>query len=218
MNINRLPICLPSRGLVFTKAIEAIENEIEDIPHKFFLSSSLPIPQAHNTVLKRAYDDTNTYMHFLLMEEDVIIPKGGLQKMFDLNSDIAYIDYGVAGWACSTKRSNGETLWCGTGCTLIKRKVLDKLPYPWFLADKVLVMNNWQWINVNPDTQYGMQDIRFGHDVRQLGFTIQQVPDIECDHLQLDTLGEKQINNGCHIISHKPSITNKNIIDPPIGI
>jgi hypothetical protein len=203
---------------MFTKALEAIENEVEEIPHKFFLSSSLPIPYAHNQVLKRAYDDPQTYTHFLLMEEDVCIPKGGLQKMFDLNADIAIIDYAVSGYSCAPRTSKGQILWCGTGMTLIKRKVLDALPYPWFRTDKALQMNDWRWVNVNPDLQYGKQDIRFGCDVRKLGFIIKEIECMECWHLELRKLGQVFINDGCHKIGLKSVIEQHPVYDPPIGI
>ncbi|PWU05326.1 MAG: hypothetical protein C5B43_03510 [Verrucomicrobia bacterium] len=137
------------------------------------------------------------------------MPEGGLDRLLLADADIACIDYGVAGYSCITKdKSSREILWCGLGCTLVKRKVFDTLTMPYFRSDIQLLLNNYpeeEWIQA-PKDAYGGHDIYFCIQARKAGFTIKQVEG-ECIHLKLDALGVPEVNYGLHNIGEKPSIS-----------
>ena len=205
-----IAIILPTRGMVFTE----VENAIEDA-RRFnniivYRSWNLPIPDAQNYLTEQALKDREvTDLWFI--EEDTIPPDGALEKLKDANADIACIDYSVNQYGCVARdKKTNEILWCGFGCTLVKREVFEKLEKPWFRTDKTLRLNDWQWIDNS--AKYGGQDIWFGCKAREAGFKIQQVEG-ECKHLSLVALGQKGYNDGCHLIVIKPKIQKRQYIE-----
>lgn len=208
----KIGIVLPTRGLTYTKVEQAIE-ELRTSETKVYRSRDLPIPDGHNSLAKQALADGCEYLLFI--EEDTVPPPGALTRLLAADSDIAAIDYGVQGWGCVTRSTQGEILWCGLGCTLVKRKVFDKLSYPYFRADMVLRQNDWSWMQLPEQyiqtKQYGSLDIWFCDQARNAGFTITQV-DGECEHLELVSLGERETNHGLHTIQAKPQISKNQIV------
>lgn len=200
-------IIQPTRGLIFAEAQSALEKNLAKYDHKIYRSWDLTIPECVNVLIDQALLDGCNYL--LFSEEDTVMPDGGLDRMIMADSDIACIDYGVAGYSCITKdKQTGELLWCGLGCTLVKAEVFAMLQKPYFRADKQLLLNNYpkeEWINA-PKGAYGGHDIWFGVQARKVGFTIKQVEG-ECKHLKLDALGTAEVNKGLHQISQKPVIS-----------
>lgn len=209
-----IAIVLPTRGLVFTRVEDAIERFREKHPIRVYRSDNLPIPQGHLLLSEKAIEDGAEYIFFV--EEDNPPPEDALDKLLEANADIAFMDYGVNGWSCSAKTPQGEILWCGLGCTLVKRQVFESLPKPWFRTDRVLRLNDWTWQelpkNYIETKQYGSLDIWFFSQARKKGFVIKQVEG-EVDHLKLDSLGEREVNNGLHQISLKLKISKQQIIE-----
>lgn len=206
-------IVIPSRGLIFSKTLEAIERERRNYETKLYVSNDLPIPEGHNDLCVQALKDGNEWILFI--EEDTVIPTGALEKLLAVQADVACIDYGVAGWSCITKNTEGEILWCGLGCTLIKRTVFEALEVPYFRADMVLTLPEFTWRQLPEEyvktRNYGNLDIWFFTKAREKGFVIKQVEG-ECDHLQLVELGQRGINEGIHKIIKKPEIKNHQVI------
>jgi hypothetical protein len=209
----RIGIILPTRGLVFTQVEQAIE-EMRDTRVRVYRSHNLPIPDGHNQLVKQALTDGCEWLFFI--EEDTVPPAGILEKLLQADNDIACVDYGVSGWGCITRNSQGEILWCGLGCTLIKRHVFEKMIYPYFRVDMTLRLNDWSWQQL-PEKyiktkHYGSLDIWFCDQARKLGFTIIQVVG-ECEHLELIVLGKRETNYGLHSIQAKPKITKNQIVE-----
>lgn len=204
-----IAVILPTRGMVFTEVEKAIELERSEFSIGVFRSSNLPIPHGHNELSEIASQLIDV-THLWFLEEDTIPPTYALHNLLATNSDIACIDYGVNGWSCITKeKTTKEILYCGMGCTLIKREVFETLEKPWFRSDKMFRINDGKWIDVDPSKQYGLQDIWFCAQARHAGFRIVQVPG-ECRHLKLKALGQSEINSGLHIIEEKPQISKHN--------
>lgn len=209
----KIGIVIPTRGLIFTRVLEALEKERKDYDITIYYSHDLPIPQGHNGLCEKALRDGNEYVFFL--EEDVVIPARTIEKMLAVQADIVCTDYGVSGWSCITKNKAGEILWCGLGCTLIHRRVLEALEKPYFRADMVLDLPDLKWRKLPEEyiktRNYGSLDIWFFCKAREQGFKIVQV-DGECEHLKLTELGKKETNYGIHQIDRKPEIKNRQVI------
>jgi len=196
-------IVIPTRGFVFSKVLEAVERERQGKDTRLYVSCDLPIPDSHNELTRKALLDGAEYLW--IIEEDTVPPPGSFESIA-AHGDVACLDYGVSGWSCITKNPQGEILWCGLGCTMVHRRVFEALEYPYFRTDKTLRLNDWKWIDNPKKGVYGGLDIWFCCKAREKGFKIVQVEG-ECEHLQLDSLGQREINYGLHKISRKPKIS-----------
>lgn len=205
-----IAVILPSRGLIFTEVLDSLTRNLEGYDHKFYFSHDLPIPDCENTLVEKAMNDGCT--EIFMVEEDTVPPDNCIEKLLKalLEADIAAIDYGVAGWGCITKNKEGEILWCGFGCTMIKRQVFEALEKPYFRSDIELRLNDMAWVP-SPKDKYGGQDIYFCTKAREKSFEIIQVEG-ECKHLKLNSLGKPEINNGLHDIALKDKISKYQII------
>lgn len=204
----KIGVVLATRGFVFTEVMQALLGELEGYEYQIHMSHNLPIPDCQNVLVEEALADGCDYV--LFVEEDVVIPEGAIDDMMMEKGDIVAIDYGVNEWSCITKY-NDEILWCGLGCTLIKREVFEALERPYFRSDKALVLNDWpqiKWIDAGAQA-YGGQDIYFCMQARGKGFKIKQVFG-EARHLKLESLGRPEINNGLRLVVDKPKITKHN--------
>ncbi len=213
----RVAIITPSRGLIFAEVLEYIENVRDNYANiRCYFSHNLPIPDCLNALVEQALADPNVnYLWFI--EDDTIPPDRALDALFALDAPVAAIDYGFNGGSNTVVRSEktGEILFTGFGCTLVKREVFGKLEKPYFRADKAYNISALAWQPVDPYKVYGHHDIEFFSKVRHAGFTIKQVDSMECRHLQLLQLGQKEINNGCHTIGEKDRISRR--LTLPVG-
>lgn len=210
-----IAVILPTRGLSFTQVEESISRNLEGKEYQIFRSFTLPIPDCENYLVGQALLKNPT--HLLFVEEDTVMPQGGLEKMLAVNSDIVCIDYAVEGWSCTAQdKETHELLWCGLGCTLVKKEVFDAIEKPYFRTDKALRLNDWpihkdDWIDVPQEKRYGGQDIWFCRQAIKKGFHIVQVEG-ECKHLRIESLGVRDINNGLHTIVEKKKIEKQQYI------
>lgn len=205
-----IAIILPSRGFIFARVEDAISRNLRGYDYRVYRSFTLPIPDCQNQLVEQALRDDPDYL--LFMEEDVVMPDNAISDMMKMRSDIACIDYGVGGVSCTMydKKTN-ELLWCGLGCTLVKREVFRYLEKPYFRSDKKLLLNDWpktKWVDVpfhRREQEYGGQDIWFCMQVRAQGYKIKQAKG-ECVHLKLEALGKPGRNHGLHETVEKPRI------------
>jgi hypothetical protein len=206
----KIAVVLPTRGIVFAE----VEQQIEKmrLAHDIFVFRSWDkgIPDAQNYLVAQALAIDPDYVLFI--EEDTIPTDTALSDMLSEDADIAFVDYGVNGWSCSAKLIDSTLLWCGFGCTLVKRHVFDKLEEPYFRTDKSLRLNDWQWIDNK--MKYGGQDIWFCMQAREKGLTLRQAKG-ECRHMRLTELGSPETNNGAHRIEQKPVIAKWQVIRSP---
>lgn len=209
-----IAIVLCTRGIVFTEVEHEIEKMRQDHTIVVFRTWNKPIPEAQNYLVEKILESKDIeYLFFI--EEDTVPPQDALEKLLALDVDIACIDYGVNGYSCIAKdKKTEEILWCGLGCTLMKREVFEKIEKPWFRIDKTLRLNDWKWID-NP-AKYGGHDIWFCTQARAAGYTIQQAEG-ECRHLVLDQIGYKEFNNGLHSIGEKKKIKTQQYIEREVS-
>ena len=209
MSEQESSICVlcPSRGLTFTRTEIFIDQIREKFNTKIIRTYDKKIPEAHNWLVQEALKSKAEF--FLFLEEDMVPSIQGISELVKQDTDIAFIDYGVNGYSCSARDKSGKILWAGLGCTLVKRKVFEKLDKPWFRTDKVLRLNDMKWLD--QEAKYGGQDIWFYTQAREAGFKIVQVPG-EAVHLGIKELGKSEVNNGLHPVFEKSKIKNLQII------
>jgi hypothetical protein len=203
-----IAVLVPTRGFTFTQTDIFIDQIRDYFDLKVVRTYEEKIPEAHNTLVKQALETKADLLFFL--EEDVVPTREQFISLVNRDADIGFIDYSVNGWACATTNARGTVLWCGMGCTLIKRKVFAAMQEPWFRNDQSLRLNDMQWIDAQ--NKYGGHDIWFGDQARRAGFSIIQVPG-ECKHLQIVSLGQPGVNDGRHQIIQRPLIEKHNILE-----
>lgn len=131
---------MPTRGVVLTEVQQALDNELsanKQIP-MIIRSWDMPLPLSRNYLVETALK-VKDWTHALLIDDDVILPSGGLQELIKLNCDVAVMDYPMhskkngksVGTAVTDK--DGSVAWAGLGATLVKREVFEKISQPWFV-------------------------------------------------------------------------------------
>jgi hypothetical protein len=137
----------------------------------------------------------------------MMLPKGVLKKMVDLNYPATALDYPFKndGEATVLHDPAGYALYSGTGFLLVWREVLDKMPKPIFRTDVA-----WDMIkrkggllqifprDVSKIKTYGLHDINFGLTLWTNGIPI--LPAAPAGQRKLIALGPKNSNSGAHII------------------
>ena len=138
---EHIAICMPSRGLIYSKVIEGVFDGIEVLHQEgyitsLFISNDLPIPDSHNACLKRALEAGCDRIVFV--EEDNYIGPTEFQALATTTADVATLQYndknGSPHGIIHYNEAN-EILWCGLGATSIKRVVFESLEEPYFRTD-----------------------------------------------------------------------------------
>lgn len=190
-----ISVLIPSRGLLHSETVEAVDRELMGIEHHPVLyTHDESIPDCFNILSERFLETDSEFAWFV--EEDVVPPKGSLDALLgylDRGFDISFINYPLVKFKSGKcyKYFQGHIIWTGMGCTLIRRKVFEKLSKPWFLDGHSLVAlhagsSTAAWsleLRKNPKITYGGQDVYFCTNAFFNGFTLGVVPHIECKHL-----------------------------------
>jgi GT2 family glycosyltransferase len=197
----------PSRGLLFSESENSCWHELRSVEHDRIPSHDKPIPKAFNYIVEKALKTKADAFWFV--EEDTVVPEGGLVALLALGTDISAINYKLKKGSdrLSEWRWNGELIWCSLGCTLVKRRVFERLTYPWFstdysVAEKITGSKcDKKFLGlVKRKMGYGGQDLYLAWRAREAGFTIGVVEGMLCRHLILEKLGQQDSNEGCHTI------------------
>lgn len=195
---------IPTRGLIYAETIESLRrNGING----FLTIQGLPIPDAQNEAARQALEEFSSYVLFI--EDDMVMPDGALEQMMKVDEAIVAVDYPMDNGYSTICRKNGEILWCGLGCTLIKRKVLASLPEPLFETDHSwLIKEGFELERIENPNKYGGQDINFCMKARKYGYSIAQLEGFEAKHLRNTGLERKdRTNDGRYEVYALPEIS-----------
>ena len=203
----RIGTLVPTRGLIFTETLNSIlvENARCNQYPVILTTKDLPIPDCRNALVEDALKHPAYFTHFLLVDDDVVIPDGGLEEMLKLDADIAFIDYPMhhhkgkwanMGTACYDNWLPGEdwegkpVVWAGLGCTLVKREVFEKMEKPWFKEmSKSFVRDKKGKVSFTgefPNPSGGGEDVYFFLQARKNKMKIAQVKGMVAKHLRIE--------------------------------
>jgi hypothetical protein len=195
---------LPTRGLIYARTITSmLENGLTE----YVIVEGLPIPTSHNTAIKKALALNPT--HVFLIEEDIYLPPGTLQRMLAVDAPVVFVNYPVldTGTGTGTVYSKHGQVWHGpTGCALVKREVFSQMKYPWLETQYSFDARDWKMMNI--PNKYGGQDIHWGYKLRKLGIEMKQVTNWQAQHLRCAQLARIENNNGCYDIRRLKPLRN----------
>ena len=201
-----IAVILPSRGLIFSETADEILKNLEGVDHKFFFSHKRPIPQCFEEPVNRALKDKDI-THLWFVEDDMILPPDTLKSMIRSVKAVATYDYPVnANNRGAVFTVDKKVIFCGTGCTLVRREVFDELRKPYFRTDirwNIKNYGDFLKMTASEDTNldgYGLHDVNFCMNLYHLGIPI---------HLMSGTLGQRKLaalgkagtNDGAHLIN-----------------
>jgi hypothetical protein len=213
-----IAICVPSRGLIFSKTTECIVGGMAELSKigigSIYVSShDLTIPDCFNYCVETALQNQAVQKIFFL-EEDMFVYPDAFVALATSDFPIAtlqYNDKNGSPFGIIHYNEAQEILWCGFGATAIKREVFEKLDKPYFRSDvryKIVkkqvpwgkAITDFQEIETRSDNQYGGHDVDFYTRVRKLGYKIENLSQFKAHHFKLVSLGEAYNNKGCHVI------------------
>lgn len=197
----KIAIIIPSRGLIHSRTVEAVFNNLEGFDCRVFVSHDLPIPDCFNVLVGEAKQWGAKYVWFV--EEDTVPPPDTLFSLLTAPGDVKAYDYPIdtAGTPVTSYTASGEVLFTGMGCMLVPMAVLDKTGL--FRSDLCYSLKGGQ-LTLEPDWTrgYGGQDVHFGVRLKEEGFTTTIVG--QADHLRVRNLGQPDTNHGAHDIYALP--------------
>jgi hypothetical protein len=192
---NRLAILLPSRGQIFSRAMESILREARSCTRfrhiALFMSHGLPIPQTQQQLVRRALEWKADVTW--LVEEDNYMPPGVLNALCDALKEgnqvvsCAYFNHEGSDWVISP--SPVENQLHAFGCTLVDSAVWRAIGEPYCTLGKRIGGNGEYYA-------YGGQDIAFSQRLHELGIKSTALDGSmwRCGHLHLEKAGDRKSN------------------------
>lgn len=202
---SKLAVVLPSRGLMFSKTLEDVLRELKGFDYKLFWSHGNPLPECFNEPTERILNDPDIFA-VLYVEDDMILPKGVLRRMFDCNYPVVALDYPFKNDGDSTMlhSPDGMAIYSGTGCLLIAKAILERLPKPIFRTDTswdTLIRGDTLifWPRKLKKIAYGLHDVNLGITLFANNIPIKPL-EVEAGQHKLVELGTPSSNDGAHKI------------------
>lgn len=214
----KIAVILPSRGLVFAETLQELLGELKGYDYSIYWSHEKPLPRCFNMPLGRALK--KDFTHFWFVEEDMILPKGVLKAMLDMDKPAVTCDYPISQGGNGTVLYDpeGKALFSGTGCLLVKREVLEQMPRPIFRTDIL-----WRYKATTHGAvfeamrqpkdvpHYGLHDITFGVWLYTHGMPIEVCP-VECGQRKLKAKGANATNKGADEIVRLDKLEKMNTV------
>jgi len=228
----KIAILTPTRGTLFSKMMVSVLREMSMCNQypAWFITDNMPIPKCRTALVEDALKHKAEFTHFLLVDDDVIIPEGGLGEMLSADTDIAFIDYPLhqdrgkyagMGTACYdncpegteyAKAKKKPVMWAGLGCVLVKREVFEKLKSPWFKPYHRQYVRDekgkitWQGSpNIKEPTG---EDCYFFLQAQKKGLKVKQMTGFTCGHARIDKLVMHMANEK-YTQQHKIKVNDK---------
>lgn len=137
---NDLIVMTPTRGTILTEAQNALEQEYigMNLLPVVLRTFDQPLPLSRNFLAEKALEIPD-WTHALLLDDDIILPKGSLKQLYDLKTDVAVMNYPMHGKlqgqfaGTVTHNKDKSVAYAGLGVVLVKREVFEKIPSPWFI-------------------------------------------------------------------------------------
>lgn len=203
--MEKLAVVVPSRGLMFSETLEELLGELEGLNYEIFWAHAKGLPECFNEPTERALADKDVYA-VLFCEDDMIIPKGILKKMFAVKYPVVALDYPFQQDGDSTclHDPQGMAFWTGTGFMLVARQILENLQKPIWRTDRTFDPfidkdTIHFWPRKLDKIFYGLHDLNFGMVLYSAGVPI-YVMSQTAGQRKLVSLGGKHTNNGSHNI------------------
>jgi len=203
--VDKLAVILPSRGLMFSETFEELLNELEGFNYEIYWAHEKSLPDCFNDPTEQALADPDVFA-LLICEDDMIIPKGILKEMFDMNYPVVSLDYPFQQQGDSTclHDPEGNAFWTGTGFILVAKAVLENMEKPIWRTDMTFDPfidkdTIHFWPRKLDKVYYGLHDLRFGLLLYSAGMPI-KVPNRTAGQRKLVKLGKAGTNNGTHEI------------------
>lgn len=202
---TKLAVILPSRGLMFSETLEELLGELDGLDYEIYWAHEKGLPECFNEPTERALADKNNFA-VLIVEDDMIIPKGILRTMFEQNYPVTALDYPFQQNGDSTclHDPNGYAYWTGTGFMLLAREVLEQFEKPIWRTDRTFDPfidkdTIHFWPRKLTKIFYGLHDLNFGMVLYSAGVPIMPMKQ-KAGQRKLEQLGEIHSNRGQHKI------------------
>lgn len=203
--MEKLAVIVPSRGLMMSQTLEELLGELEDFDYELYWSHQKSLPACFNEPTERALADPDNYA-ILYVEDDMIIPKGILKKMFATKYPVTALDYPFQQNGDSTVLHDpkGMAYWTGTGFMLVATSVLKQMERPIWRTDTTFDPfvdkdTIHFWPRKLDKIFYGLHDLRFGLVLYSAGVPVKPMKET-AGQRKLISLGEQNTNNGAHQI------------------
>lgn len=203
--MNKLAVVLPSRGLMFSETLEELLEELVDFDYEIFWAHGKSLPECFNEPTERALADKDVFA-VLYCEDDMIIPKGVLWRMFKTNYPVVALDYPFQQQGDSTclHDPKGMAYWTGTGFMLVAKSVLKQMEKPIWRTDTTFDPfidkdTIHFWPRKLDKVYYGLHDLRFGLLLYSAGLPVMPMKET-AGQRKLKNLGKPGVNDGAHEI------------------
>lgn len=190
---------------MFSETLEELLGELEGLDYEIYWAHGKSLPDCFNEPTERALKDKSVYA-VLFCEDDMIIPKGILKKMFAAQYPVVALDYPFQQDGDSTclHDPEGFAFWTGTGFLLAAREILEQLEKPIWRTNRTFdPFIDKDTIHFWPRTLhkvfYGLHDLNFGMVLYSSGVPI-MVLDETAGQRKLVELGSTHTNKGVHEI------------------
>jgi len=190
---------------MFSETLEDLLRELEGFDHKFFWAHSRPLPECFEEPVEKALADPEIYA-VLIGEDDMILPKGILKRMFARSYPVVALDYPFKNDGDSTMLHDpaGNAIYSGTGFILIAKAILEALPKPIFRTDTAwdtMIKGDTLvfWPRKLTKVAYGLHDVNLGIILFANNIPIKPMHRT-AGQRKLVKLGDPNSNNGAHEI------------------
>lgn len=199
----KIGVLIPSRGLIFAETIKSVLANLWGYEYEIEVITGHNIPTCFNVGVTKLLAKQVT--HIWIVEEDMFIPRGTLDELVSLESDIALCDY-------PDKRTgkpfgkyiNTEFQYAGIGCVLIRVGVFSKMEFPYFR--KALYQTGDDDLPKfvkfrEAGDGYGGHDVHFYQEAKRLKLSISVSTLKSIGHMMVSKTGEDINDFGQHEIT-----------------